>query len=250
MVVYPLQTVATLPENISDWFEQFMQNRQQLKSRIADLERINRLNSFRLQKLASLRQENNRLRELLGSSFRLSERVMVAEVLHIDLDPYAQKIVIDKGTRDGVYVGQPVLDAKGVMGQVISVSPISSYVMLLTNPSHAIPIQINRSGLRAIVSGRGSRQPLQLKYVPHHADIRVGDVLVTSGLGGRFPPGYPVGTIEAIDYPQGEAFADIRVKPAAELAISHHVLLVLPGKVLLPNKESEHRLKGDAHGHQ
>ncbi|WP_081443618.1 rod shape-determining protein MreC [Methylophaga thiooxydans] len=229
-VVYPIQVTASMPTSLVDWIEDFFQDREQLREKMAVLEASNMLQNIRLQKMQALERENMRLRELLGSSFRLQERVQVAELLTVDLDPFSQQVVIDKGKNYGVYVGQPVLDAKGVMGQVTETSPLSSRVVLLTDPSHSIPIQINRNGLRAVVTGRGLGEKLQMDFLPHNADIRVGDLLVTSGLGGRFPVGYPVGEVIAVDFPQGKAFADIKVEPAANLATSREVMLVLPGE--------------------
>jgi len=227
IVTYPVQVVAALPSEISDWLTETFQNRTQLKARNAELETNNLLNSQRLQKLENLERENMRLRELLGSSFRLRDRVKVAEIVTVDLDPFSPQVVIDKGERDDVFTGQAVLDATGVMGQVVSMNPLSSHVILLTNPSHAIPVQLNRNGLRAIVTGRGVNELLQIDFLPHNADIRVGDLLVTSGLGGVFPVGYPVGTVTTVGFPQGKAFAEISVKPAAQIATSRDVLLVL-----------------------
>ena len=180
--------------------------------------------------MQALESENMRLRELLGSSFRLQERVQVAELLSVDLDPFYQHVIIDKGESFGVYEGQPVLDSLGVMGQVAEVSQFSSRVVLLTDPSHSIPVQIVRNGLRAVVTGRGLGEALQMEFLPHNADVRVGDMLVTSGLGGRFPVGYPVGTVTAVDFPQGKSFAEIAVAPAARLSTSREVMLVLPGE--------------------
>ncbi|WP_281085159.1 rod shape-determining protein MreC [Methylophaga thiooxydans] len=229
-VVYPIQVTASMPTSLVDWIEDFFQDREQLREKMAVLEASNMLQNIRLQKMQALERENMRLRELLGSSFRLQERVQVAELLTVDLDPFSQQVVIDKGKNYGVYVGQPVLDAKGVMGQVTETSQLSSRVVLLTDPSHSIPVQINRNGLRAVVTGRGLGEKLQMDFLPHNADIRVGDLLVTSGLGGRFPVGYPVGEVIAVDFPQGKAFADIKVEPAANLATSREVMLVLPGE--------------------
>jgi len=226
VVVYPIQTIASLPSDMGGGMSDFFQDRKALREKNTQLEAINLVNSIRLQTLQDLERENMRLRELLGSSFRLQERVKVAEVLSIDLDPFAQRLVIDKGSRYGVFVGQPVLDATGVMGQVVKVSQISSHVVLLTNPSHALPVQVNRNGVRAIVTGRGLGEPLQLEHVPHNADIREGDLLVTSGLGGRFPVGYPVGKVISVKLMQGQAFTDILIEPAAKLASSREVLLV------------------------
>lgn len=234
-VVYPIQRVASLPSNITEWAGDLFQNRDELREEIAVLRANNLLQSMRLQKLQTLERENMRLRELLGSSFRLQERVQIAELLTVDLDPFSQQVVIDKGKNYGVYEGQPVLDATGVMGQVAEVSSISSRVVLLTDPSHSIPVQINRNGLRAVVTGRGLGEPLKLDFIPRHADVRVGDLLVTSGLGGRFPVGYPVGKVLSVNIVQGKAFADVDVAPQASLSTSRELMLVLPGeKVLAP----------------
>lgn len=229
-VVYPIQVTASLPTSFVSWMGDFFQDREALREQITVLQANNMLQNIRLQKMQALERENMRLRELLGSSFRLQERVQVAELLTVDLDPFSQQVVIDKGNNYGVYVGQAVLDAKGVMGQVTETSPISSRVVLLTDPSHSIPVQINRNGLRAVVTGRGLGEKLQMDFLPHNADVRVGDLLVTSGLGDRFPVGYPVGEVVAVDFPQGKAFADIQVEPAASLSTSREVMLVLPGE--------------------
>jgi rod shape-determining protein MreC len=229
-VVYPLQTVASMPADIGSWMDEFFQDRKQLKEKNTILEATNLINSVRLQKLEALERENMRLRELLGSSFRLNERVIVAELLTINLDPYFQQVLINKGQRNNIFNGQPVLDTTGVMGQVIEVNLFSSRVVLLTDPSHAIPVQINRNGLRAVATGRGLGKSLQLEHMPHNADVREGDLLVTSGLGGRFPAGYPVGTVISVHFPQGKSFAEIAVKPAAKLSTSREVLLVIPAE--------------------
>jgi rod shape-determining protein MreC len=211
-VVYPIQVTASMPTSFVDWVGDFFQDREQLREKMTVLEASNMLQNIRLQKMQALERENMRLRELLGSSFRLQERVQVAELLTVDLDPFSQQVVIDKGKNYGVYVGQAVLDAKGVMGQVTETSPLSSRVVLLTDPSHSVPVQINRNGLRAVVTGRGLGEKLQMDFLPHNADVRVGDLLVTSGLGGRFPVGYPVGEVITVDFPQGKAFADIQMQ--------------------------------------
>lgn len=231
-VVYPIQALASLPVDIKHGVNNLFQSREDLKQRNEQLESTNLLNNIRLQKLKALEQENLRLRELLGSSFRLSERVFVAELLRVDLDPYSQQVIINKGSRSGVFVGQPVLDSTGVMGQVAEISSFSSRVVLLTDPSHSIPVQVNRNGLRAIATGNGWQGNMKLEHLTHNADIREGDLLVTSGLGGRFPIGYPVGTVQNITLPPGKAFAEIIVKPAAKLDSSRELLLVMqPEKV-------------------
>lgn len=229
-VVYPVQVTASLPTNFVDWLGDFFQEREELREQIAVLNATTMLQDLRLQKMQALERENMRLKELLGSSFRLQERVQVAELVTVDLDPFSQQVIIDKGKNYGVYVGQPVLDAYGVMGQVAETSSLSSRVVLLTDPSHSIPVQINRNGLRAVVTGRGLGEYLQMDFLPHNADVREGDLLVTSGLGGRFPVGYPVGKVVSVNFPQGKAFADIKVEPAANLSTSRELMLVLPGE--------------------
>lgn len=229
-VVYPIQNIASMPTDVSDWVTDYFQTRKELNEQNTVLEAINLLNSVRLQKMQALERENMRLRKLLSSSFRLQERVLVAELLTVDLDPFSQQVLIDKGERFGVFVGQPVLDATGVMGQVIEVSSFSSRVVLLTDPGHSIPVQVNRNGLRAVATGRGLGKPLQLEFLPQNADIREGDLLVTSGLGGRFPVGYPVGEVINVNFSQGATFASIEVEPAAKLSTSREVLLVLPAE--------------------
>ena len=245
VAVYPIQMLASLPSEISEWTSEFFQDRKELKEKNTQLEAINLSNSVRLQRLQDLQRENMRLRELLGSSFRLHERVKVAEILSIDLDPFSQQLVIDKGSRYGVFMGQPVLDATGVMGQVVHVSQFSSHVVLLTNPSHALPVQINRNGVRAVVTGRGLGKLLHLEHVPHNSDIREGDLLVTSGLGGRFPVGYPVGRVVSVLSKQGQAFANIQVEPAAKLSTSREVLLVVAVKPLITVADVEIVEEGD-----
>ncbi len=229
-LVYPVQVTASLPTNFVDWLGDFFQEREELREQIAVLNATTMLQDLRLQKMQALERENMRLKELLGSSFRLQERVQVAELVTVDLDPFSQQVIIDKGKNYGVYVGQPVLDAYGVMGQVAETSSLSSRVVLLTDPSHSIPVQINRNGLRAVVTGRGLGEYLQMDFLPHNADVREGDLLVTSGLGGRFPVGYPVGKVVSVNFPQGKAFADIKVEPAANLSTSRELMLVLPGE--------------------
>lgn len=228
--VYPMQLLASVPAGFKNWAGDVFQSRESLQERINSLEVQVLTQSVRLQKMQSLERENMRLRELLGSSFRLQERVQVAELVSVDMDPFFQHVLIDKGAQFGVYEGQPVLDSRGVMGQVVEVSRFASRVVLLTDPSHSIPVQIVRNGLRAVATGRGLAAPLSLDFLPHNADVRVGDWVVTSGLGGRFPVGYPVGRIGAIDFPSGKAFAEISVFPAAQLSTSREVMLVLPGE--------------------
>ena len=227
-VIYPIQLVGSLPSHLASWTSAYFQSRANLKEQNKALQSTNLLHSFHLQKLRGLERENLRLRELLGSSFRLPERVVMAELLRIDSDLFSQHVVINKGNSDAIFNGQPVLDSNGVMGQVMAVSRFSSRVILLTDPSHGTPVQVNRNGLRSVARGRGLNKLLQLEYLPHNSDIRAGDLLVTSGLGGRFPAGYPVGTVISVKDSPGKTFSEVTVEPTARIERSREVLLVLP----------------------
>lgn len=180
----------------------------------------------RLQKLAALTEQNVRLRELLNSSALVDEKVEVAELIGIDPNPFTHRILINKGERDGVVLGQPVLDARGLMGQVVELMPYASRVLLLTDSTHSIPVQVNRNGLRAIASGTGNPERLELRHVADTADIKEGDLLVSSGLGQRFPAGYPVATVKEVIHDSGQPFAIVRAVPTAAMNRSRYVLLV------------------------
>jgi rod shape-determining protein MreC len=180
----------------------------------------------RLQKLAALTEQNVRLRELLNSSTLVNEKVEVAELIGIDPNPFTHRILINKGERDGVVLGQPVLDARGLMGQVVELMPYTSRVLLLTDSTHSIPVQVNRNGLRAIASGTGNPERLELRHVADTADIKEGDLLVSSGLGQRFPAGYPVATVKEVIHDSGQPFAIVRAIPTAAMNRSRYVLLV------------------------
>ncbi|MFT0534905.1 MULTISPECIES: rod shape-determining protein MreC [Pseudomonas] len=180
----------------------------------------------RLQKLAALTEQNVRLRELLNSSALVDEKVEVAELIGVDPNPFTHRILINKGERDGVFLGQPVLDARGLMGQVVELMPYTSRVLLLTDTTHSIPVQVNRNGLRAIASGAGNPERLELRHVADTADIKEGDLLVSSGMGQRFPAGYPVATVNEVIHDSGQPFAIVRAIPTAALNRSRYMLLV------------------------
>lgn len=225
-VVSPLQYLLGVPIGAGHWLGEALTSREALQEENTELRSQQLLQNARLQKMAALEAENERLRALLDSSGKVKERVLVAELLEVDVDPFAQEIVINKGSRDGVEVGQPIVDAEGVMGQVIHVAPFTSTAMLITDPSHAIPVEVNRTGLRAIAMGTGSAERLDIPHLPLNADIQQGDLLVTSGLGGRFPPGYPVAVVENIARNPGQSFAEVTARPTARLEQSREVLLV------------------------
>jgi len=227
-MVYPLQFAVDLPRSTGVWIQETFSSRRELLEENTSLTARNLLLQAQLQKLTTLELENIRLRELLGSSYKVDEGVVVAEIMSVDMDPYNHKVIINRGKIHGVHAGQPLLDAKGVMGQVVHVGPLTSTAMLITDPSHAIPVQVNRNGLRSIAIGTGSINELKLPHAPNNADIRAGDQLVTSGFGGRFPPGYPVATVTAVQHDPGQLFASIRATPVSNLDRGREVLLVRP----------------------
>ena len=229
VIVYPLQMTIELPGTISDWFSESLATRRSLQEENESLRMQQLMQKVQMQKLAALEAENIRLRELLDSSFEVGEKVLIAELMSVNLDPYKHQIVVNRGELHDVYPGQPILDAKGVMGQIVHASPYSSTAMLITDTSHAIPVQVNRNGLRTIALGSGTINRLDLPYIPNNADIKPGDLLITSGLGGRFPPGYPVATVTAVQHDPGLTFSQVVAAPLAELNRSREVLLVWPG---------------------
>ncbi|WP_016675222.1 rod shape-determining protein MreC, partial [Yersinia pestis] len=179
-----------------------------------------------LQLLGQFKQENNRLRELLGSPLRQDEQKMVTQVMSSGTDPYSDHVVIDKGSNSGVYEGQPVISDRGVVGQVVAVSKFTSRVLLICDASHALPIQVLRNDIRVIAAGSGCSDDLLLEHLPSNTDIRVGDVLVTSGLGGRFPEGYPVAVVSSVKVDNQRAYTVIQARPTADLQRLRYLLLL------------------------
>ena len=227
-IVYPLQYVVNLPVQATGWISNSLVTRESLLDENARLKQEQLLLSSKLQRYEILESENRRLRELLESSFRLNDKVLVAELIEVDLQPFRRQIVINKGKREGAYDGQPIVDASGIMGQIVFAGPFNSTVLLITDPNHALPVQVNRNGLRAIAVGSGQNDSLFLEHLPNNADIRIGDLIISSGLGRRFPAGYPVGEIEKITLDPGESFAKVTIKPSAQLSQSREVLMVWP----------------------
>lgn len=224
--VYPLQSLASLPvdtfHSISDTVISYIE----LQKENQRLKEAQLVNDAKLLKLAALEKENIRLRVLLENSFQLGEQVMVAELLSVKLAPYEHSVVVNKGSRFGVHPKQPVLDANGIVGQVVRVLPNSSEVMLITDPDHAIPVEVNRNGLRTIAFGTGQPNRLQLPFLANNADVVPGDLLVTSGLGGGFPAGYPVAVVDKFEARPDKSFANIYATPKAELDKSREFLIV------------------------
>lgn len=224
----PIQYLVDLPFRVSHWAGESLSLRRHLIEENHALREEQLRLQVRLQKLAALEQENARLRELLAASRRLPQRVGIAELLAVDLDPYRQEILLNKGAADGVFPGQPLADAGGIMGQVIQVYPHTATAMLISDPSHALPVQVNRSGVRTLAVGTGSPDLLELRHIPPSADVREGDVVSTSGLGRRFPPDYPVAEITRVERIPGEPFAVVQARPLATLDRSREVLLIWP----------------------
>lgn len=228
IIVTPIQYLVDLPRQAYDSLSTNLKTRKSLMEENAALRTEQMLLKVEVQKLAALQKENVELRALLKSTPNIEGKVVVAQLLAVDIDPFSHKVLINKGSRDGVFVGQAVLDASGVMGQVISVTPFSSHVLLLTDSRSAIPAEISRNGMRTIVIGTGDPNILQLLDIAKTADIQEGDILVSSGLGKGFPAGYPIGKVLRVSLRSGSSFARIYIQPMAQLNRSRLVLLVWP----------------------
>ncbi|WP_374601455.1 rod shape-determining protein MreC [Arenimonas sp.] len=226
MLAEPVWWLAAAPGRLADGTGEFFSSRSGLQQENERLHRELQVNASRLHRLLAVAEENQRLRELLGGTrgFRLDAQL--AGIIDVDLDPSRQRIVLDAGSNDGVQLGQAMIDAGGVLGQVIEVTPRHSTALLLTDPEHAVPVQVARTGLRAIAYGTGRTDMLRLPSIPQSGDIRVGDRLVTSGIGGRFPAGFPVGTVESVQPDETQLFVVAEARPAARLDRGVEVLLV------------------------
>lgn len=225
-VVAPLYWVASAPVRLgTTGYEQFA-SRQRLNEENAQLRERLLLANARLHRLDAVANENLRLRELLGGTRGYQLDVQLASILDIDLDPFRHRVVLDQGERHGVVVGQAMIDAGGLAGQVTDVQPSRSIALLVTDPDHAVPVQVVRSGLRVIAYGTGRSDLLELRNIPQSGDIRHGDVLVTSGIGGGFPAGFPVGTISALRPDATRTFLEAEARPATAAERSGEVLLV------------------------
>jgi len=236
-IVSPIYIVAESPYRVSREARATLSTRESLMAENAQLERRNVELSTIAQQFVALREENARLRQLLGSRQRLGAEVLVAELIGVVPSPNTFQVEIDKGAGDGVFVGQAVIDAEGLFGQVVEVARFSSRVMLVIDAAHAVPVQVNRNDFRSIAAGTGRTDRLELEYVPVTADIRVGDLLVTSGLGGHFPRGYPVGEVTAVVVDPTMTYAQVTAKPSAALDRSRHVLLVYYAKTEPPKQD-------------
>ncbi|MDP9082214.1 MAG: rod shape-determining protein MreC [Pseudomonadota bacterium] len=241
VVAYPVQIAVASPFQGWDWFRESVTTRDALRSDKAKLQQELRQAQFRLQRYEALEAESQRLRALRDNTAGVAQRFVIGDVMDVDLDSFRERILVDKGARDDVYVGQAVLDSGGVFGQVARVGQLTSEVILVSDAAHALPVQINRNGLRTIAVGTGDVNRLKLPYLPTSADVIVGDLLVTSGLGGGFPAGYPVGTVAEVKRDPAASLAEVEVKPAAALDRSRELMFVwlnAPPATLTPSTSS------------
>ena len=227
IIVYPLQVGVDRPFATWRWARETFANRDALLSENDRLKNELRNYDVRLQRMDTLEAENDRLRAMLDSSQRVADRMLVAEILSVDPDPYRQRFTINRGVLNGVYAGQALLDADGVVGQVDIVDALTSQAVLISDANHGLPVAVNRTGLRTIALGTGETGLLNLPYLTNSADVQEGDLLVTSGLGGVFPPGYPVGRVTVVQRRPGQAFAYVLAQPSAGLDRGREVLLVM-----------------------
>ena len=231
IVVYPIQAAVDLPFALADWVSTSLASRRQLLAENRDLRRQQLRSDASVQKMIAIEAEHARLRALMDTAALMTDRTMVTEIMAIDLNPYRRLLTINKGSSAGAYRGQALVDAFGIVGQISDLGPLSSQVLLISDPEHAVPVEVNRNGLRTIAVGTGDAQILNLPFLPNNADIRLGDLLVTSGLGGVFPAGYPVAEVNQIEVNPSQPFAHVEAAPAAELDKVRELLLIWPGGV-------------------
>jgi rod shape-determining protein MreC len=224
--VYPLRVIVDAPVRLWRWIDDSTESRNTMELELARLRAERLLTNARLQKFSSLEAENARLRALLDVRTLVRDRARVAEIMSVDANPYSHSLIINVGTQDGVSDGQALIDVDGVVGQVIEAGLMTSQAMLISDTDHALPVEVNRNGLRTIVVGTGKIDKLELPFVVNNADIKVGDLLVTSGLGGAFPAGYPVAIVESVTRIPQEPYADVTATPAASLGQVREVMLI------------------------
>ena len=222
----PLNRILSYPNRFVVGMSERLRTQKSLYEENKTLQAALLQTSVQLQQLAESRAENTRLRALLDSTLSINDHILNAEIISIDPNPNHRVFTLNKGLREGVTVGLPVLDAKGIMGQIVESTARLSSLMLISDSRHAIPVRVVRTGDRAILTGMGDNSRLRLDYLPESADIKVGDELVTSGLGDSFPAGYPVAMISDVKHQQGSEFTEAYAKPIAELDSSRHVIVL------------------------
>lgn len=224
--VYPILIIVDAPFRLWEWLAESTADRNELQLEVGRLQAERLLTRARLQQLTALRAENDRLRDLLEARTQIRDEIRVAKIMAVDANPYRHNIVIDIGSRDGVYDGQAIIDADGVIGQVLETGLATSQAILISDPSHALPVEVNRNGLRTIANGTGEFDRLDLPFLPNNADIREGDLLVTSGLGGAFPAGYPVAIVSSVNRIPQAPFADVTAVPSSALDQVREIMLI------------------------
>jgi rod shape-determining protein MreC len=241
LIVLPIHVVAMVPSLVVEKVAGLPLDFEQLQQDYQILERKSLLLQSKLQRLEAVESENDRLRSLLTATDYIPDEILLAEVVRVSVDPYAHTFLVNRGTADGVFEGQPVLDAHGLLGQVVRPGTFHSTVALITDATQAIPVMDVRSGLQALVYGSGDRTKLELPFLEPTADVREGDLLVTSGLGQRFPKGYPVARIVEVIHSNEESFLRVKVMPRARLDSIYEVLLLWPGKPATNTKGGHQR---------
>jgi rod shape-determining protein MreC len=224
--IYPARIMVDSPFQLWEWLEESISSRSDLKQKLSKFESEKLLTDGRLQKLSSLEAENKRLRTLLNVRLKISDKTLIAEIMSAKANPYDHSIVINLGTKDGVFDGHALIGSDGVIGQVIKADLMSSIAMLISDTDHALPVEVNRNGLRTIVVGTGAIDTLELPFVVNNADINIGDLLVTSGFSGTFPAGYPVAIVNSVTRMPHQSYAKVTATPAASLGKTREVLLV------------------------
>ena len=225
-VVYPVQWIVQAPLAAWDSVRESLASRTRIEADNVRLTADNLVLRLKQMRYESLEQENQRLRAARESSSRVVQRTLVAEIVRVDLDPFRQRVLVNKGSLAGVFRGQAALDANGIFGQVTRVGPLSAEIILISDPEHAIPVQVNRTGARTIALGTGRSGQLSLPYLPQNSDVIAGDLLVSSGLGGVYPPGYPVGKITDVGRDPSQPLLSISASPLAALDRDPEILLV------------------------
>jgi len=224
--VYPLRLLVDAPVSAWRWISQATSSRNELQLENSRLNAERLLTYSRLQRYAALQAENSRLRAMLDATEDVPIQVRVAKIMSVSANPFRHVLVINKGSRDGVYDGQAMLDAHGIIGQIIDTGLMSAQGILISDPDHALPVEVNRNGLRTIAVGTGQYDRLDLPFLANNADIKEGDLLVTSGLGGKFPAGYPVAVVETVTRIPQEPFADVSATPEAALNQVRELMLI------------------------
>ena len=237
--VYPLRVLVDAPVSTWRWISETTTSRGDLQSENDRLNIERLLTHARLQQFAALEAENSRLLAMLDATKRVRSQVRVAKIMSVSSDPFQHDLVIDKGSRDGVYNGQAMINDQGVIGQVVETGLLSSRGILISDPDHALPVELNRNGLRTVALGTGKHDELNLPFLPNNAEIEVDDLLVTSGLGGAFPPGYPVATITSVIRNPQEPFAEVTAQPIASLDRVRELMLIWNDAGETDSEESE-----------